>query len=444
MTKTRMTVVVPLGDASALATTVSSLDHQTLPYSEFDVVFVGHEAAASPRLTRLADRRPNMRVSPELPAVAGEYALRLTVGDALVPDALERLHAAARAAGAAAVTGRRGGSAPVAHSDGAGPAVVAFESSTVSTVDDLDPSAVDTLPPASVVSVVDHPVLITDKRGRSLGEPRPVETEWVPTGLSLAVEGEGVAPVVVLQGAHGHEYLVPTTGEHTRFTAVIDVRTAANGEPLDDGPWHVALWPAASDSVVPLAASTRSFAVIDGTLLSTRADDGALVLEVGRVSANPCRPRPGDSSVVESATGTHLLMPLPQIYGYGDTPVSGKINVGSLPLPAQLVVRGGVVQLEALVSGLAGRYPLSTAFGAKRPKPTGLTLIVDGDGTMQVRRKPRPRQVPPPEGDAQAAAAEAGGAEASEPPHRVLRHTKRQVRRARSATARIYRRVRPR
>ena len=101
---------------------------------------------------------------------------------------------------------------------------------------------------------------------------------------------------------------------------------------------------------------------------------------------------PDLAQVSENHRGSVLRVELPNLDFPNDAEMGGRLRIGRLPVPATIRTEGGIPVLEALVSGMAGTYPLATKFSAAPYTSTGLALEIDGLGGMTtglVNRRPR-------------------------------------------------------
>jgi hypothetical protein len=192
------------------------------------------------------------------------------------------------------------------------------------------------------------------------------------------------------------ETKVRTAAESVRLESTISVATAAIGRQLPDGTWHVEaelIWDEVYGAARLGACDVRP-ALVGGRIVARSASASDLELDVGISRTGVVHPEPGDASIVESAAGTVLTFDLPRVYVYGPARVEGRLFLGRLALPAELVARDGTAIVNAFVSGLAGSYPISTQFGSPGPVATGLDLEVSGVGRMCVVRPEETQAVP--------------------------------------------------
>ena len=89
-----------------------------------------------------------------------------------------------------------------------------------------------------------------------------------------------------------------------------------------------------------------------------------------------------------------LVLPLHGLHVADTHTVPGSVYLGGLKVPATILVDGGSVCLRVWLSGLAGRYPMSVAFGHVKRVPLGLVLEVDGVGSMKLVPEPAPVAAP--------------------------------------------------
>jgi hypothetical protein len=324
-------VVVAKDFRSSLGGLVQSLDLQTLPTTQFDVVVVdlGSTDQTLERLREVATHRPNITLiehpvdpvdaDPEwvaavdpavwLAAGHGEYVLRLRPEQHLFPEALERLYAEAKEkdcdAVAARVSQQHAGLLPLFLEDRAevdstllpeslASAAVLVRRSLLETA--AQPGS-DGLPAATRVAVLaSYPVLrqpaeVVPEAG-ALGVLRQDQpsVSWVDgrlrvsvggrvsTGDSLEADLSEARPVAVVRHADtGLSYVVPGgDGSVAGFGAEwgwdlavdIDVLTAASGAPLGSGRWEVDVHLVGGQGAAPVP-TTLSWAYCGPAILDT-------------------------------------------------------------------------------------------------------------------------------------------------------------------------------
>lgn len=436
-------LLTTLDPGRALPALVRSIDAQTLPAADFELVVADasrDESAA--RLQQLAGRRPNVavliadagataadRLGRALERATGEYVLVLAQQQRLAPRALELLLDRARRTGADLVVGRTvtdAASGSAALPDDADP---------------LDPSTVDVTGCCALVrrslvlgrpdagaALLDLPALaraattvtglgrqacaVSGRGGATTSSDLSLEPpglRWADGALQLTVVvrrsgSASPAPrawLVVVQGLA--EVALPATvaaGQQGRTTvsAVLDPRTADDGRPLDDGPWDLRLrlaWPD-REATVPLGPAPARSAVLDGRPYVARGASGALQLDAGAIQSSAIGPVPTSrASITESAGGTLVTFDYPTLHVQGDAVLGARMLLDGFSLPARLVCRDGRARLEAYASSLAGTSRVSVVAGGGRPVATGLRLQVDGAGAMTFSPAPPSKPADP-------------------------------------------------
>lgn len=461
----RVSVVVPVHELGPWLTgLVHSLDAQTLPVDAFETVFVVPDLSGpvAARLRDLADHRPNVRVdAAAIPDGGGTWTVHLGESPAeheprLFPEALQRLADFGDQHDCGVVLGRATyGTGLVAddflRSDRVldGPIPIT-ESTRALRLRRSDGVAND-----KVGLVGSYPCvrLATAPAGGGAGPPSVDErrAEWVAGRVVITVEGAADTAVgdatVALAVRHmrtGAEFWLPTRDAVVadgRFRAVadIDVRTAAAGAALDDGPWqllvglHADGWGQLQRAPVPPTPLPPG--IVDGRPVVPFTAARGIVLDVG-ATRTPLlsKLRAEGATVAESAQGTRLTLPLEDLAVTGQVRLRGRLLLGKFPLPAEVIGEGGHARLECLLSGLPGTSRLFMKFGNAPAAPTGLTLTISPVGTMTVAPTPRRRPVatPPARKPAPTAAERARMAAA-----------RRRRRLARSPVSRLRRKVPP-
>jgi hypothetical protein len=433
-----VSLLAHIGPAGAeLAALVGGIDAQSLPSAAFEVTFLldAVDSPARRRLDELATRRPNVRVrvgaagdpAAAVADAAGEWLLYLgpgllARGCRLRPRALERLLDAAATEDCDLV---------VARTD-----IGAMVNDLFAT------TAVDPPPPDSLLEpfavlyrrefAVRNGVAHDADSARSLAKSArrvavcgdypcvaiadpdvlPAQqvltltdssTEWRDGTLQVSVHGTAAADGelrLALRRQGGEQFWLPgatavSTGSTVAATTWIDLRTAALGKPLDQGRWTVvagvhqrsAAWTAQLD--VP---GTRiGPAVIEGTLVAP-VKGTSLGLDVG-ARAQSALPRlaPSDVVIEDSVAGATMTVALPGMHVHGDSVTQGSVLLGTFVLRAALVAADRTARVTCMLSGLAGRYRLSTQFGAAAPARTLLILEISDVGDMRVVRAPAKR-----------------------------------------------------
>lgn len=437
-------LVATLNPGSALPGFVRSVDAQSLPVTEFELVVVDASSDGSTaRLQQLAGRRPNVtvltadagetetdRIRAALQRATGEYVLVVSQRQRLAPRALELLLDRARRSEADLALGR------VVTRAGSGCAVLSDDA------DRLDVSEVDltdclamvrrSLPAArpdpgatlldlaalageagTVSSVGRYAIAIQDGTPSAPGKDvslEPPTYQWGDGLLHLSVGVRAAEPVSPALRAwlvltHGlAEIALPATTEpdeqdRTTLTASahLDPRTAEAGHPLDDGPWELRLrlaWPG-REVTVPLGPGPARSAVLAGRPYVVRRTDHGLQLDAGATRSSVIGPVPmSRASVAEAAHGTLVVLDYPVVHVHGDAVLEARLLLDGFRLPARLVCGDGHARLEAYASSLAGTNNVSVLAGGGKPVPTGLRLRVDGTGRMTLEKAPAPKPTP--------------------------------------------------
>jgi hypothetical protein len=432
------TVIAHVEACDDLVGFVGSLDAQSLPYAEFEVVFCVREADEELRahLEQVATRRPNMALTTfgdDWPATvfasareaASEWVL--PVGPALqgpnavlLPQALERLVAFGRAHECDVVVGRASATA----ADLPIPAVLLFDTPRVAREQfasvlgtpvrlyrtefvrrhDLLPSADDAERLAQLSGRVGVLAASPVMRRSTVAEgaPRLPDAElslraasWRDGVLTFEVSVTGAdAWVVALSIRHletAEEYWLDTHAEagSSVFSAALDVRVAAAGTPVPDGRWrcYVNTYDAGGAALarVALPAAEVEGAVVDGILVATTTAGGLLTLDVGGTKVSPLPTLSVDHvTITEDAAGTLLVAELPMVHVSGRCDHPGALRLGGLRLPAKLISAGHTARLECFVSGVASTNPLSYQVGSGPLKRTSLDLVIDEVGRISV------------------------------------------------------------
>lgn len=439
-----VSVLVPTSNpGSDLPGLVRSVDAQTLPAAEFELIVVDASSDGSTaRLQQLAGRRPNVtvlaaaateadRIGMALEKASGEYLLVVGQQERPAPRALELLLDRARRTGADMVLGR------VVTATSSGWAVLPDDA------DRLDMSEVD---PTHCLALVRRSLLTgLPDPGAALLDPRALAREAGsvsgvgryacavqgagPVGPSEDVSlerptyrwGEGMLHVTVgvrlpetaspalrawLVGTQGPAEIAlpasirPGEGDATTLTvsAALDPRTAEGGRPLEDGPWNLLLRLARPglEVTLPLATGPARSAVIAGRPYVVRAIGGVLQLDAGATRSSVIGPVPkAKASVAESVHGTLVTLEYPTLHVQGDAVLDARLLLDGFGLPGRLVCRDGRARLEVYASSLAGTSTLAVVAGGGKPVQTGLRLRVDGTGRMTVKTAPPPKPTPP-------------------------------------------------
>lgn len=453
-----VSVLVATSDpGSALPDLVRSVDAQSLPVTDFELVVVDASGDGSTaRLQQLAGRRPNVtvltaaaassaadRIGLALQQATGQYVLVLTQQQRLAPRALELLLDRATRTGADLVVGR------VVTSATSGSVVLPDDA------DRLDLSGVDladcialvrrSLPPGlpeSGAALLDLPALAREadavsalgRYGGAVRDGKPIAPDadvsleppayrWgegmlhltvgvrLPEPVSPSLQAwlvatQGLSEVALPATVAPNTTAVPDTsgaqGEQGRpaltVSAALDPRTAEGGDRLDDGPWGLQLrlaWPG-REVTLPLAPGPARSAVIDGRpYVVHSAGRAAVQLDAGALQASVIGQVPQSrASIVESAHGTLVTFDYPTLHVQGDAVLDARLLLDGFGLPARLVCQDGRARLEAYASSLAGVSAVSVVAGGGKPVRTGLRLRVDSTGRMTLENVPAATQTP--------------------------------------------------
>ena len=437
-----VTVVVEAGVQSLLKPLIGSLDVQSLPASEFELVVVDRGLSEDARswLYKLASRRTNIRVVDRLPEDLAAWAVVATDVQRFFGDGLRQLLAFADARQVQVVLARR------THVDSpVGPGLLEdrvlksppspdLVNSAVVMTDSRrlteEPTGLAVRTAGAATGVfASYPVAEAvpgDVSSAAALEVTDAFAEWDGSVLLLTASGtvtglEGSArPVVLLRSLRsGVTYLADTDGsvgaEEVGGPAVADgdansagARRARRwaltarvrprdplGAPLLSGQWlpeisiseeHQVLLP------VALPVLRAPGAIVGGAVVSTGTDGrGRFVLDVGATSTPLVSAFSSeDARVHETAQGSVLTLTLPGVHVDGDQTVPDcSIGLDQLTLPARLQVLGDRAEIVAFLSGIAGTYALKVRLGRKAAA-TGLTVVVDGRGMMTVVATPPP------------------------------------------------------
>jgi hypothetical protein len=405
---------------------VNSLDAQTLT-SGLQIIWELGEVPddARRRLVELAARRPAMSVVDAGSVGAGEPTLHdgqvVTVGAdvasgrlRLFADALERLSTFATANDCDLVLGRVGTpnatTAPrslLEASTAVDPALAASLATTAIVLRRVSLGAVAEGPPSRAGVLGGGPVAILPAEAAPSQSPtapvvvRDVAGRWEQGRLHVdaVVDGDGPQLIGVLlrdrrTGAeHWFEDVSTHPGEGTGPLEValdLDVVNVAGGAAPAAGEWNVVLAVAFADEpdaarFVALPAFELSCVLANGVLVCAGATGGELALDFGGARTSPVMGlAPSDADVAESVHGSLLTLRVPGLAVHGHSRLPGGVLLGKFRLPAVLVGDDDGAHVEARLSGLAGRSPLATTFGTRRPVPTGLDLVISPTGFMSV------------------------------------------------------------
>ncbi len=432
-----------------LSATLASLDAQTIPAAEIQVILATGSGDLARRLDRYAQNRPNVAVHHnEGPPEASKHgAAALASGDwtlilgpgvmerraRVLPEALERLTRYADEHDLDRLTGR------VTYRSAAGILDGLFTENAVWSGDAPDRpepfvlyrTAVLTDPRRHTRSggvLADYPSLYLDPH---LSNTPPITrsgitAHWVDGRLRVEVTLRSESAAMGGRRLHDERLRFavhhPVTGldfwldtdaptpvdpaaEVRVARAELDPRHAALGEPLPEGIWELWVSVIGDDHTgcrLRIPAASAPSAVLDGTLVAVARHADGLAVDVGATRYPAIGALPADGAdVTESRRGSLATLLVPELHVTGEARIRGRLH-GNDSAPATLVCAEGEARVECFLSGLAGTQPLSVAFGGARPAETGLSLRIDPSGSMAiiptpVARRPRPITVPQPE-----------------------------------------------
>lgn len=449
---TRVSVLVSPSAAGSNGLLIS-LDRQTLPASEFEVLVAddGSAPAVTARWDDLVAHRTNVRrvpvpagtaaegvVAALLEQADGEYVLAVPAGRRLTATALATLagHADATTAdvcdGLTGKAGQRPDRLP-------GPGGRLHRRTTLdpaALVADLRPAG--SAPVASSTAVTDvlcfidgrSPAARTVPPDTSAGTVTASTVTWHDGVLEIVADVAGSADGVrasIYSHPTGVEWPIPDVHvesgpEGARLTIRIDPADVPGTGRLPSGVW----WPSVriGEGAARLIEATP--AVAHGATFGTRtvvsfADARRLGIDVGAGVRQPIRRLvPRATTVVEDSRGSLLTSQLTNVDLAPGGRIDGQLRLGQMPVVAWIAHRDGAPVLHAWVSGLAGDAVLHTRFSDAAFAPTGSRLVIDGVGAMTVARvEKRTKTDPTPP-----APAPTGG-----PARRVVRRLARSIRR---------------
>ncbi len=415
-----------------LSATLASLDAQTMPTPEVQVILATGSGDLARRLDRYAQFRPNVVVhhndGPPEASKHGAAALAagtwtLVLGPSVMerrarvlPEALERLTGYATEHDLDRLTGR------VSYRSAAGILDGLFTDSAVWSGDAPDRPEPFVLYRTSVLTdprrhtrrggvLADYPSLYVDPH-RSNTPPitrSGVDAEWVDGRLRVEVtlRAEMAAAgdrrlhdqrlrFAVHHPATGLDFWLPTDAPtpvdpeaDVRVARTeIDPRRAALGGPLADGIWELWVSVIAPDHTgcrLRIPAAAASSAVIDGMLVATARHADGLAIDVGATRYPALGVLPADGAdVSESRRGSLGTLMVPELHVVGDARIRGRLLLRDTPAPATLVCAENEARVECFLSGWAGTSPLSVAFGGAKPAETGLSLRIEASGSMAI------------------------------------------------------------
>ncbi|HEV7623581.1 MAG TPA: glycosyltransferase family A protein [Amnibacterium sp.] len=228
-------------------------------------------------------------------------------------------------------------------------------------------------------------------------------------GLKLSVGVRHRADRVTWELPHQPSVTFEPLGEEGLVTAVarsvveVDLEHAALGAPLSDWVWdtYAAIrWEGLARGTAVKYAGTSRAALIDGrAAVAYRSQSGNLAIDTGGRLRNVVKDsRPAVGDVAGTVRG--LVVTLPEVAVTGTTELPATVVFTPLPGGATVELRGTLAggpagaRLEAAGTVPAGSYRLAFAVGAGEPLPSAFVARVDGDGGLDVVRRP----VDPPRG----------------------------------------------
>ncbi len=135
-------------------------------------------------------------------------------------------------------------------------------------------------------------------------------------------------------------------------------------------------------------------ALIAGRPVLAHPVDGRLVVDVGATATSLLAALPTAGTVTESARGSLLRLPLPDLHVCGAGGLTGTLALGGLSLPAEIAAEpsaeGWRGELRCFVSGLEGRSRLVAHFGGAEggASPSGVDLVMSHLGAFTLEPTP--------------------------------------------------------
>ncbi|QMW65923.1 hypothetical protein H4N58_17475 [Mumia sp. ZJ1417] len=427
---TRLCIVVRSTSASpAMGDLVASLDRQSLPVSSFEVLFLesGLDDRTRERLRRLGDRRPHVQVLSEEQAAAldltCDVVLPLRDTDVLLPDALARVGSAAADADAVALSrvDEPGGGPDAGDADLLRDApAVAFRADFLRSAG-LSPFDPDIVAKAAValprVRALADPALRATRPWRNEPTIKATSVGWADETLTLVVED-----AVALEAAGPPFSQVRLVARHARTGRQVRLESAATLEedgatvrisltsgfapssadsPLssESGPWHLRVEFDGPRRLIslPVRSTEPTSAVLGDVVVALVDHPRGLAVIVGEARGPVVRPDAAAAAFDEGSVGTLMSLPLIGIHAVAPS-ARGELVIDPIAVPAEIVESDGRTVLTALVSGMPGRYTLSTTFGPTAT-PLGYDLVIDGMGRMSLAptapAKPKPKKRTP-------------------------------------------------
>lgn len=433
--------------AQDLSATLASLDAQSMPSQNIEIILTCSDADLARRLDRYARNRPNVAVhhsdgpaeSSKRGAAAratGQWTLVLgpSVMERRVrvlPQALDRLTYYAAEHELDRLTGR------VSYRSAAGILDGLFLDDAVWGGDPPDHPEPFVLYRTAVLTdprrhgrrggiLADYPSLFVDPRPSNTPPitRTGVSAQWVDGRLRMEVTlrpetaamGGRQLPDQRLRFAVHHpesglDFWLPTDtpdatdpdAEVRVARAELDPRRAALGQPLPEGVWELWISVIADDGTgcrLRIPSTPVGSAVLDGMLVATGQYGDGLAVDVGATRYPMLDTLPADGAeVTETVRGSLATLMVPDLHVIGESRIRGSLRQREYSTPATLVCADEAARVECYLSGLAGTNQLSVAFGAAEPADTGLSLRIEPSGSMMIMPTPQPprRVIPEPD-----------------------------------------------
>jgi hypothetical protein len=243
----------------------------------------------------------------------------------------------------------------------------------------------------AAVLLAGHPVLRRPKPATG-PEDQPPESlwavgRWVDGALHLELAPDAEHPVRHVTLRHldsGVDWLLETQQVPAGLLARLAPCAVADGEPLTRGRWvldaHLA-----TGEVRPVAwRQSPGNALLSGLLVvAARGKRQRVVLDVGATRRSPLADLTADAAAIEeSARGTLLRWPLPLSHVVGDGTWPAGLDLGGFPVMARISSSGDTAHLEAWLSGLKSRVPVSMELAGSPAYATGFDLEIGATGLM--------------------------------------------------------------
>ncbi len=252
-----------------------------------------------------------------------------------------------------------------------------------------------------------------------LRRPRPASTEeaeapqslwatgsWSEGTLRLEIaldEGDQVDHATLRHVDSGVDWRLPARHDAGHLEVEVDPGTLADGEPLGRGRWvvdvHASGAPGDSSSRPVAWRQTPGSALLSGVVVTAaRGKRQRVVLDVGATRRSPLADLSADGAAIEeSARGTLLRWPLPFVDVVGEGSWPATLDLGGFPVTARVRSADDSASLEAWLSGLRSRVPVSMELAGSPAYATGFDLDISAIGLMALvphedeeRTSPRP------------------------------------------------------